>query len=412
MIEFEPIEWVLIETANQLGFDKKTYKERLEVGDQIFSEVKQYGVETTFKKYNPDEPELFARAVIALGDIAKGNPTNIIVGQDVASSGPQLYTVASRDSTGLSAVGAVDKIVNGVPVVPDLYTSIYEKLVPYGITGLSRKMVKEAVVPYAYGSTDSPRGTFGKWYPQFKKEYFNTIPAAATFKDLLIDAWNSDAFEYVWVLPDGFTATTVPTKNVNLRLQLFNSHSYTYITNEPCKLDKGDLHTKALSANVIHSLDAYCLREMHRRCNYDKSTLVIARNMLSRRIRNPNPKAEHLESLYWKYKIFSMEIAEVIQKGIGNISDEYIEVCLNYIEYLLSRKSFKLISIHDEFMTSPINCNVLKQTYNTILGELYCSDWLRQVTNALRGDNEADQYIEPINPNTLQQVLSSTYAIS
>lgn len=413
MITFEPIEWAFIETANQLGFDKKPFHERIKVGSDVFEEVKKFGVEKTFHKYNPDEPELFARAVIGLGDIAKDEPTNMLVGLDVTSSGPQNGEVGSRDTTGLAITGAIDLIVNGITIVPDVYTEIENKLRPVGVPKLSRKMVKEAVIPYVYGSTDAPKSLFGKFYKQFKEAFFQTIPGSDSFKNLLIDAWRDDCMLYKWELPDGFVATTVPEKNIEFRLQLLGNHSYTYVSKEPSPLEKGDLHTKALSANVFHAFDGFMLREVHRICNYDPLIVKRAKRNLKRRHREgSNGRAEHLEQLYWKFKFFSFEILEVIQLNIGNISEEYINICLQQIDYLLSKKPFKLISIHDEFMCSPLNCNILKQVYNNLLGALYCSDWFRVVINELRQDTLANKYVEPINWDIYNKIVNNTYALS
>lgn len=77
-----------------------------------------------------------------------------------------------------------------------------------------------------------------------------------------------------------------------------------------------------------------------------------------------------------------------------------------------SKKPFKLISIHDEFMCSPLNCNVMKQVYNNLLGALYCSDWFRIVINELRNDNLADKYVEPINWDIYNKIINNTYALS
>lgn len=405
MINFTAIEWVKIEAANQFGWDKKTYPERLNLGSEIFEKVKTLGVDETLKQYDADEPELFLTALYAMEDYINKRPSGIPVRADAASSGAQLLSVLMKDLVGMRNTGSLGS------KVPDVYTTIYELMQRNGASaGLTRKQVKEGTIPYIYGSTLVPNIVFGDQVDLFKTCYYNTIPAADLVSQLLIDAWDSTCIEYSWELPDGFVATTTPVDNFSYRIP-FLDHSLTYQTKEVCPVEKGGAHTKALSANVTHSFDAYMLRELHRRCNFNPAMIDGAINTIIKHDTKPNPELERMEKLSNRFNQVSVRAAEFLYKNgsVGNCSDKYLLRLEKQLRRL--KDPFEVMSIHDEFMCLPNHMNQMKATYNRLLAEAYKSNWLVETVCELREDKEVLKYVGNYDPTVFKEILHAPYTI-
>lgn len=407
MINFKPIEWVKIEAANQFGLDKKQYSERLTFGNEVFEKVKTHGALETFKQYSPDEPELFLTALFAMEDYINHRPSGIPVRADAASSGAQLLSVLMKCIMGMQNTGSLGS------VVPDVYTTIYNLMQENGASaGLTRKQVKEGTIPYIYGSDKVPAITFGDEVDLFKACYYNTIPGADLVSQLLIDAWDSECVEYTWELPDGFVATTTPVDNFSYRIEFLN-HSLTYQTKEVCPVEKGGAHTKALSANVTHSYDAYMLRELHRRCNYKPQDVLAALNTIDKHDTAENPYLENLEKLCIRFNQFSYATLDALNRTgtVGSCSDKYLNKIKKSLEKLLKQDSFEVMSIHDEFMCLPNHMNQMKATYNKLLAESYKSKWLIETVCALREDEEIYRYVGEYDPEIYKEILHAPYSI-
>lgn len=408
MINFKPLEWIKIEAANQFGWDKKHYSERINLGSEIFGKVQNIGVLETFKQYDADEPELFLTALYAMDDYINHRPSGIPVRADAANSGAQLLSVLMKCSTGMKNTGSLGT------EVPDVYTTIYNKMKELGAPeGLTRKQVKKGTIPYVYGSQAVPKKVFGEYTDMFFDAYFRTIPAANMVSDLLIDAWNSNVEEFKWELPDGFIATTTPTALFKYRIP-FGLHSLTYLTREKSKADKGAEHTKALSANVTHSYDAYVLRELHRRCNYNPQKVLSALNSIDRGNTDSNIYLEKLEENRSNFNQFSYAVIDAINRTgtIGNCSDTFLKEIKTNLENLLKTESFEVMSIHDEFMCLPNHMNQMKKVYNQILAESYLSHWLIYTVCKMRGDTAVLKYIEEPKDSIYEEILNAPYTIS
>lgn len=407
--DFKPIDWLKIESANQFGKDKETYPNRLSFGSEVFDMVNAKGAKETLAYYkdSADEPELFYTALLGMEDYINNRPSGIPVRADAASSGAQLLSALMKCSTGMPNTGVIGSRV------PDVYTTIYKLMQDFGASeGLTRKQVKKGTVPYIYGSRAVPKTVFGEDADAFFKAYFQTIPAADCVSQLLIDAWDSNATEYTWELPDGFVATTTPTKVFQYRIP-FNGHSLTYQTKEVAPIEKGDLHTKCLSANVTHSYDAYMLRELHRRCNYKPTEILGALNTIDRGNTDANPELERLEYLARKYNQISVRALEFLQKGtVGKCSDKYLSLLKSYLQNMLLTDPFEVMSIHDEFMCLPNHMTDMKLCYARLLQESYKSNWLSSVVKDLRKDDHVDRYLETPEESIFNEILLAPYAIS
>lgn len=405
MEKFKPIEWVLIDCASQYGLDKKTFEERLEKGKEIYSFLRKNGIDKTVAKFDKaDEPDMFVRALVSMSDIIKSGETAFPIGVDVASSGPQIDTTGIRDEEGMVTTGAISDCV------PNLYLDIQKEMQKYLPINLTRERVKKATVPYVYGSTAVPKAVFGEYYGYFKKAFYKKVKGVVIVNNALIDAWDPTKTVYEHVLPDGFTARTISTEMKNFRMEIGKT-SYTYMEEVLAPREKGANGTKALSANVTHSIDGYIWRELNRRCNWNEDKYYMALNTLANPKGGKNPRLERLEMLSRKYRMTSWQAIEYLQSGyVGNVSEEYLKHLRDFLTPY--KEPFEVMGIHDEFMCLPGNVNTLKQIYNDILAELYRGVLLPQIISDYRGDDDIWEYVGKFNENTYEKIKHSRYAIS
>ena len=80
MKEFNPMQYLAIDIANQFGLDKVTYEERIQWVKDNLNYLEEYGNEA-------EEPLLYYKAVKALRTAQAGKPIGHTVALDSASSG-------------------------------------------------------------------------------------------------------------------------------------------------------------------------------------------------------------------------------------------------------------------------------------------------------------------------------------
>ena len=159
--------------------------------------------------------------------------------------------------------------------------------------------------------------------------------------------------------------------------------------------------------NVIHSIDGMVVREMQRRCNHDKDNLNRVLEILNDVLfvedyNNIEPINEgNFISLRLVDKILSGE------KDHYNIND--LLLLRKLIKETLSRKSFPIITVHDEFKSAPNNMNVVRQTYIDILAELADSNVLQDIIQQITQTDGV--YSKSIN-NLSDYIRNSEYALS
>ena len=127
MEKFKPVEWIAIDIASKYGMDKETFEKRLEFGNSLKEELKSTSLEQVVKKYveEADEPDMFVRALLSMNDVLTTKYTNIPIGIDVSSSGPQIDCTGIRDLDGMVTTGAISE------KVPNLYKEIQDEMQLY-----------------------------------------------------------------------------------------------------------------------------------------------------------------------------------------------------------------------------------------------------------------------------------------
>ncbi len=416
---FTAAQWSLIDLASMFGLDKKPFEERLAWGREQLPLIRKCKGMLDLSKHfqdkieNADEPEIFTASLLNVWDIVNGNPTGHYIELDAAASGPQLLSVATRCIQGMTITGAISDSV------PDLYTSIFgymRKEVP-NLAVIKRRNVKKATVPYVYGSGKAPKTVFGDFHDLFTKSYYKAVPRAEVVKNLLINAWDSEAEYYEWELPDGHTAHIKVVRN-NSEVYYYNGKRFTYVYEEVGAKQKGDEGTKALAARVTHSLDAFVLREVDARCDYNETQLRMAKEAIESCLKGETQlgtmtEVKRLETISKKFKMVSIRGAEEIKRGyLADIDHMYLRELLAIVDSVLEEdKPHQLKLIHDGFGSLPNHVNSTKTHYNNILAEVYIGEWLPKVVQKLTGINMLKDMEKP-RADIIRKLRNNHYAIS
>jgi hypothetical protein len=124
-------------------------------------------------------------------------------------------------------------------------------------------------------------------------------PGAWELLQDLLGSWQPHALMHAWKLPDGFDARIKVMEKQETRIEVDEldhaTFTYEYYENVGSKSGLSNV------ANVVHSVDAYVLRCIHRRCNYDRTMVEKAKHILraevDRRIMHQfGPEPLHLGS--------------------------------------------------------------------------------------------------------------------
>lgn len=407
---YSGFEWLLIDLASRFGKDKDLFQDRIRWAQELLPLFK---VDTINElKSNlaswidiADDAPHFAGAALAIWDAYLGNVSNWTVSQDAASSGAQLMSCLMKCETGMHSTGVLGTLV------PDLYTSVHKKM---PTSKISRKVLKKGMIPHMYASSAAPKAIFGDDYEEFLRAYFSCVPKAQILSDMLVDAWNSSATEHVIIAPDGFVGRIPVLVREEKRIP-YGEHTFTYQYDRIGTKKKGKAAgTKSLSANTVHLYDAYVLRELSRRCNYNTDTLLNALGAL----RSPSPhvdldastKLKELDKLSKSFNMVSLVAIEYISpESTRFLSKWYKDKLISLIEDVLNfADPFEVKVVHDDFGCHPNHVGAMKLHYNYLLQETYLSKWLEVTLAKLTGKAVIPMQV---NLDTAKQILDAPYSI-
>lgn len=352
--QFTPIEYLYIGIANHYGLDKKNYDERIQwVKDNISS------LESFTDAPETSEPYLYAVAVKALRDTQKGKPIGYIFHQDAICSGIQHLSVMSGCIKGLTRTGLVNTGKR-----EDAYTALYEEMKKTigDDLDLTRKQCKEALMTSSYGSRAVPKRIFGNNLDVFYDAAYTVCPGAFDMMETLLDAWNDEALNHEYTMPDGFhiKLPVMVKQHKKLEIDELDHYQMAVIYDENTPEENGI----SLVANVTHSQDSLVVRELIRACNHIglvEGTDV--KDMLLEQYERTN-----YVSLRWQ--------------NITNLSalpDELVTAINKDTELLSSYKPFELVTVHDSFGVSPKYAHIVSYWYKEIMARLSDSKTINSI---------------------------------
>jgi hypothetical protein len=389
---FTPFEYLLIDVANNFGLDKALYATRIQWTKDNLDNLEEHVVDA-------DSPNMYWKSVDAVRCAQAGIPTGHLVGFDSAASGIQLMSVTARCNVGMFNTGVIND--ENAIAAPDVYkkcTAIMNR------NDYVRKAVKGALMTYFYGSELQPKVVFGEGadLELFMQASKLVAPEAFDLRNILINLWQANTLAHKWNMPDRGVVFKRVWKAVDYKVQepLLGS-SFTFRTNVNMGKKKG----VSLAADVIHSLDAYLLRELNRRCNFDVIQLNQALDIINLvEAANGELVVTDRENI--------VSLVEVEYLTLENVSDYTFNQLAQLKEIIiqsLNFGSFELVCIHDEFKCHANHMNKLRKHYNIILCELYYSNIMSDIVEEIGGQKV---FLLPPDDATAHQILNSNYSVN
>ena len=410
---FTGYEYILIDIANQFGLDKLVFSERIQwVKDNI----------TQLEALTPqaETKPLYIKAVMALRKAQQGIPTGHLVGFDSVCSGIQIMSALTGCVAGATATGLVDPTVRA-----DAYTSLTkamnEVLHSQGLqVTIPRAQAKDAFMKATYGSRAEPIAIFGEDTPELEAFYeaANIVaPGAWELLQDLLATWKPYALYHTWELPDGFNARVKVMQKKELRIEVdeldHSTFTYEYYDNEGSKFGLSNV------ANVVHSIDAYVLRSMHRRCNYEVGTLTRAMVYVMQELDSrlsytgtfptTNDKVNYYIDLFNRTNmtdpvVFPFITAVEAMAMPTAMLEQLKKIGLQMLEH----KPFELVTVHDEFKCHANNMNHVRKHYIEILAQLAESNILSDILTQL---HETPGTYTKLSHNLGDIIRESNYAL-
>ena len=404
---YSAIEYLCVDIANHFGLDKMLFEERIQW-------VKDNNHNLENLTHQADVKPLYHKAVMTLRAVMAGSPVGHPVALDAVCSGLQIMSCLTGCYKGAYITGLIDPNVRS-----DAYSAVTEAMnkQPDISISIPRSKAKQAIMTAFYGSKAQPKIIFGDETPELEA-FFKTMgeeaPGAWTLLHELLDSWNPGALEHSWTLPDGYDVRVKVMQKVSKRIEVDElAHStFTY----EFEVNEGTEKGKSNAANVVHSVDAYVLRTMQRKCNYNKETLKAAKDTITYELtyRSPNWKPigiQHpAESRYQQFKMADLSTLDTAwTSDLENFSTEHLTHLKRLIIDCLQHEPFELITVHDAFAAQAANCNWVRYHYKETLADLADSEILTVILNKLY---KANGTYQKLSNNLSDYIRKSNYGLS
>lgn len=385
--EFNPMQYLAIDIANQFGLDKLNYEDRIE-----WVKANKDNLENLNSK--AEEPELYWKAVNAFRKAQNGEAIGHTVALDSVCSGLQIMSAVMGCKSGAEMTGLIDpdNRVDAYTIVTDYMNELLTKDGINSIT-VARKDSKQGIMTALYGSISTPLKVFGEeLLPYFYQALNDKCKGATQLLELLRHSWNSETLAHTWELPDGHIAHVPVMKTIETRIDIAEL-KYTPVVIMDINEEQGDDDMLTISniANVVHSLDAYVLRSLVRRCNYNETKLRNALEIIKNGRDLPvdiDYESEWFICKWYETKHTDITYAELINEdNIAKCPTEMLDKLEEIINMVLSHQPFEVITVHDSFACHANHCNQLRFHYKEILAELSESTVIADILSQLYGED-------------------------
>lgn len=412
MISYTGWQYLLIDAANHYGLDKLLFEERIAFMTDNLSQLEVMAKDAETKP-------LYLKAVMAIRKAQQGIPSGHLVGLDACCSGIQVMSALTGCAAGAMSTGMID---------PNLRADAYgrcktEMETLLGSTvDITRGQAKDALMTSFYGSKAKPKEIFGENTPELDAFYqaAHTIaPGAWELLQDLLASWQPYALSHSWKLPDGYDARVKVMKKQEARIEVdeLDHATFTYEFYENIGLARGLSNV----ANLTHSMDAWILRSMHRRCNYDREIVgradhLIEVELLERtlsRVYVDGLLADQVKYYVSQYDRSSLADAVILphltEYSVKCLSTEHLLALAKIITGMLAYQPFELVTVHDEFKAHANNMNHVRWQYREILAEIAESEVLNDLLSQIHGTPGGT--FQKLSFNLPEQIRESNYAL-
>ena len=413
-----PIDYLCIEIANSYGKDSNGFKGDKDTFDNRINWVKQNinNLEALSETANEDVPQ-YIKAVMALRQVQEGKPTGASVTLDATCSGLQILSALTGCVKGARITNLLEDDVRY-----DAYTVITGTLNKFlledGLEDLttSRAKAKDAVMTALYGSKATPREIFqlNEVIDAFYDACFTEAEGAFTMLDKMLKAWQPYQLNHHWTLPDGHIAhvNVIEKEEIRPRIEL-PAYDIDHRFTTSIKENIGTKTGVSLPANITHSVDAYLLRCIIRRCSYNPKTVKTALELMGEIAFNedamPNKTINNLISQFDKTNMIDAVWFQVINKDTAEtVPDDIRERLVHLSNMMLSSKPFSVLTVHDAFRVHFNNANALRFHYKEIMAELAESTLLNSILTEITGKKTV---IKKLSKGLGKRIRESIYPI-
>lgn len=408
-------EYMLIDAANHYGMDKDNFEPRIKF---IEDNINHLG----WLVSKAEEPELFQKAIMSIERARRGEAIGHIVHFDACCSGIQIMSALTGCEAGAYNTGLIDP-TERMDAYANTTKCMNGLLQAKGMTNISipRKYIKQAVMTSGYGSKAVPKAIFGEGelLDTFYEAAYEIAPGAFQLMDELLDSHRPFALQHHMVLPDGFNAVikVMQSKETRIEVDELDHATFTF----QYQVNEGTERGRANVANTIHCCDAYLLRSLERRCNYDLNMVLEARHILEARLLasstglKQEPVTDEVLSYYLGY-YRSSAIVDVVSLPHINWHNcmqlplPYAQKLLNIVNDMLCYKPFPIITVHDAFGCHANNCNITRYWYKELMADMADSTLLQWLMNQLYGIT--DGIYTKKSANLGDKIRNSNYALS
>ena len=378
-------QYLCIDIANSYGKDKDLFEDRIQ---WVLDNIKD--LESLVP--TADDQPLFLKAVMALRSSQKGNPTGHLISLDGVCSGIQILSALTGCIKGATITGMIDPNVRA-----DAYTSMTQEMnslmVQDGLKGVtvSRADAKDAVMKGVYGSKAVPKELFGELVGYYDQACINIAPGAFELLPEMLSAWDPIKLVNQWTQADGFEVVipVMDTKSTRIQVDELGGASITVEYKENMPLE----FSASLAANVTHSTDALIVRNMIRRCSYNKphvESVLYALEIMFYRDTAPHEMTdEHIikyVSLAQRFNWIDPVIINFIDmENINQLPNWYAIRLMKLLKMMLVYPSFDLLTVHDAFRCHANNANAVRYWYKEILASIAESNILSCIMSDILG---------------------------
>ena len=416
MNKYTGYQWLLVDIANQHfnNLDKLTFDKRI-----AWVEKNLHNLELEVLNKDWKTQPQYIKAVMALRKAQNGIPTGHLVGVDATCSGAQLMSVLTGCHTGAEATGLIDPNRRA-----DLYTDCTTEmnLEPGIDVNVPRADIKQALMTVLYGSTRQPEIIFGKESPELGAFYSTVsklVPGAVRLLEVLRNSWQPMALKHSIELPDGFNAhlPVMADNDAKIEVDELNHATFQFQWKENLGAEKGLSNI----ANAVHAADAYVLRSVVRRCNYDVelyewsqyklNELLMYRALGDDPVGIPNDDVARFTNLYERTGMADVVvIPHLCDESVATLSTEHALALVKIVDSILeSHKPFPVLTVHDAFYSHCNNVNHVRMHYKNVLAEIAESTMLDSMLTDLYG---YECSFQKVNQTPLgDKIRNSEYAL-
>ena len=387
MQQFTPFEYLCIDIANCKGMDKELWQTRIDWVCSNMHCLESYVAQA-------DDPALYVKAVLAMRQVQAGKPTGHLISLDAVCSGTQVLSALTGCIKGATSTGLIDPNTRA-----DAYTSCTKAmnriLTAKGkeSVSVSRGEAKDAFMTAVYGSKQIPEELFGEDVDVFNQACLEIAEGAFTVLPHLIKSWNKNALKHSWELPDGFQVE-IPVMVASSSTIDVDELGGATITVD-YKENQESAYGLANAANVTHSVDGLVLRNMIRRCSYDRNQVEKLSDLITLTLMTESNTEELTDVSLMKYVRLTLEhvfldpvvIPFITPENINQLPTWFLQTLNETLNKMLMWEPCHIITVHDAFRVHPKDGNTIRYWYKEIMAELAESEILSSVLNQLKGTN-------------------------